>query len=85
VLHSENQVERESDAEIARRQRAGLILLAVFSVIYFGFIGLCAFANTWFSNLLWMGVPVPVWYGASLIVLALAIAGIYGRFSRSRS
>ncbi|MEQ1827890.1 MAG: DUF485 domain-containing protein [Pirellula sp.] len=80
--HSENRVETESIAGIAHRKRIGLILLAFFSSVYFGFIGLCAFANEWFSSLGWLGVPATVWYGFGLIVLALVIAGVYGRWSR---
>lgn len=83
-MHSENQVEVEDQDVIASRQRMGLILLSVFSAIYFGFIALCAFANTWFSGVLLSGVPATVWYGFGLIILALVIAGIYGRFCRKR-
>jgi uncharacterized membrane protein (DUF485 family) len=83
MLHSENQVDEESAATIASRQRAGLVLLAVFSFIYFLFIFLCAFANAWFTSITWLGVPATVWYGFALIGLALLIAGIYGRLCRS--
>jgi uncharacterized membrane protein (DUF485 family) len=85
MLHSENKVDTESSSEIARRERIGLILLAFFSSIYFGFIALCAFANAWFASLTLLGVPATVWYGFSLILLALVIAGLYGRWSRTIS
>jgi uncharacterized membrane protein (DUF485 family) len=85
MLHSENQVETESGKTIARRERIGLILLTLFSIVYFGFIGLCAFANTWFASLSLWDVPVTVWYGFGLIVLAMVIAGVYGRLSRTIS
>jgi uncharacterized membrane protein (DUF485 family) len=80
--HSENKVEVEAAGDIARRRRIGLILLALFSSVYFGFIGLCAFANAWFADLEWQGMPATVWYGFGLIALALLIAVIYGRWSR---
>ena len=83
MLHSENQVDTESIPEIARRERIGLFLLAVFSTVYFGFIALCAFANTWFASISWFDVPATVLYGFGLIALALIIAGIYGRLSRT--
>ena len=38
MLHSENKVDTESRKEIARREKIGLVLLAFFSFIYFGFI-----------------------------------------------
>ncbi len=85
MLHSENRIEEESAKAIASRARVGLILLAVFSFVYFGFIFLCAFANSWFASLEFGGVPVTVWYGFGLIGLALVIAGVYGRLSRTIS
>ena len=85
MLHSENQVEEESAGTIASRARVGLILLTVFSLIYFGFIFLCAFANSWFAAIEFWGVPATVWYGFGLIALALVIAGVYGHLSRTVS
>ncbi len=85
MLHSENKVENESANTIASRARVGLVLLMVFSIVYFGFIFLCAFANAWFASLQFWGVPVTVWYGFGLIALAMVIAGVYGRLSRINS
>jgi uncharacterized membrane protein (DUF485 family) len=82
MLHSENPVEEESRVDIASRERVGLVLLAVFSLIYFAFILLCAFANAWFASITFLDVPATVWYGFGLIGLALVIAGVYGRLSR---
>lgn len=83
--HSENRVDEESAKTIASRERIGLILLAIFSTVYFGFIFLCAFANAWFSSKTFWEVPATVWYGFGLIALALVIAGVYGRLSRTIS
>jgi len=85
MLHSENKVDDESSQEISRRERLGLVLMALFSSVYFGFIGLCAFANTWFAGLSFFDVPATVWYGFGLIALALGIAGVYGRLSQTNS
>jgi uncharacterized membrane protein (DUF485 family) len=85
MLHSENQVDIEAKSDISRRERMGLALLLLFSIVYFGFIGLCAFANAWFASISLIGVPATVWYGFGLIALALVIAGLYGRWSRSKS
>lgn len=85
MLHSENQVETESAQTIAGRERIGLVLLTIFSIVYFGFIGLCAFANTWFASLKLWQVPLTVWYGFGLIALAMVIAGVYGRLCRTIS
>ena len=83
MLHSENRVEEESAKTIAGRARVGLMLLFVFAFVYFGFIFLCAFANSWFASLEFWGVPATVWYGFGLIALTLVIAGVYGRLSRT--
>ncbi len=85
MLHSENRIDEESAKTIAGRERIGLILLAIFSSVYFGFIFLCAFANSWFASLSFWEVPATVWYGFGLIALALVIAGVYGRLSRTIS
>ncbi len=85
MLHSENRIEEESAKTIAGRERMGLTLLAIFSTVYFGFIFFCAFANAWFASLTFWEVPVTVWYGFGLIALALVIAGVYGRLSRTIS
>ena len=85
MLHSENRVDEESAKTIATRERVGLILLAIFSFVYFVFIFLCAFANAWFAALTFWEVPATVWYGFGLISLALIVAGVYGRLSRTIS
>ena len=85
MLHSENRVDDESSKTIASRERVGLILLAIFSFVYFVFIFLCAFANAWFAAVSFWEVPATVWYGFGLIALALIIAGVYGRLSRTIS
>jgi len=85
MLHAKNQVEEESAITIAKRERVGLVLLAIFSSVYFLFIFLCAFANSWFASLTFLGVQATVWYGFGLIALALCIAGIYGRFSSTQA
>lgn len=81
--HLENEI--ESAEQSATRKKWSMILLAIFSSIYAGFICLCAFSYQWFSNLALMGVPAPVWYGLALILLALGIAGVYGTLTRSKS
>ena len=85
MLHSENRVDDESAKTIAIRERIGLILLTIFSFVYFVFIFLCAFANAWFAAVTFWEVPATVWYGFGLIALALIIAGVYGRLSRTIS
>jgi uncharacterized membrane protein (DUF485 family) len=82
--HSKNEVETEDSKEIVRRQRIGLFLMFLFSTVYFGFIFLCTFSNAWFAQSRLLGVPATVWYGFSLIALALIIAGVYGSLCRRK-
>ncbi|MFO0014568.1 MAG: DUF485 domain-containing protein [Planctomycetota bacterium] len=82
-MHSTaNQVDHEPESVIRRRQRIGLILLAIFSAAYGGFIALCTFAYTWISETRIGGVPLTVAYGVGLIGLSLAVAMIYGLMNR---
>ena len=76
--------EEESLATQSSRRRWSMGLLLFFTTVYAGFIFLCVFAYQSFSQLTWRGVPAPVWYGLGIILLALAIAGIYGRVTRTR-
>jgi len=86
MLHeNQSSAEVESNDVLVARRRWSMALLVFFSVIYAGFIGLCAFAYQWFSTITWMGVPAPVWYGLGLIFLALGIAGLYGHLTRLKS
>ncbi len=85
MLH-ENQSNPESESQLVAdaRRRWSTALLVLFTVVYAGFIALCAFAYQWFAASTWLGVPSPVWYGLGIIFLALAIAGIYGHVTRAR-
>jgi uncharacterized membrane protein (DUF485 family) len=80
--HAANEVEHEPESVIQRRQRIGLLLLAIFSIAYCGFIGLCTFAYTWISETLVAGIPLTVAYGVGLIAMSIAVAMIYGFVNR---
>lgn len=78
-------VETESSEQLRSRQRLSLWLLAFFTTVYAVFIALCAFAYDLISSNEIAGVPIVVWYGLGLILLAIAIAGLYGRLTRVRN
>ncbi len=78
-------METESSEQLRSRQRLSLWLLAFFTTVYAVFIALCAFAYDLISSNEIAGVPVVVWYGLGLILLAIAIAGLYGRLTRVRN
>jgi len=76
-----NTIEKENESVIRKRQRLGVVLLAIFSVAYGGFIGLCMFAFEWFSKTQISGIPLTVGYGVALIILSLLMALLYGAMS----
>jgi uncharacterized membrane protein (DUF485 family) len=84
MMFHENQgsAEVESTETVDRRRRISMVLLGLFTAVYAVFIFLCAFSYSSFSKLLLWDVPAPVWYGLGLIILAIGIAGIYGRLTR---
>jgi uncharacterized membrane protein (DUF485 family) len=84
IHENKGAVETESPEQLRARQRLSLGLLAFFTAIYAIFIGLCVFAYDLISRNEIAQVPIVVWYGLGLIVLAIAIAGLYGRLTRSR-
>ncbi len=82
IMHSHaNTTENENESVIQKRQRLGVVLLALFSVAYGGFIGLCMFAFEWFSKTQVSGIPLTVAYGVALIILSLVMALLYGAMS----
>jgi uncharacterized membrane protein (DUF485 family) len=85
MMHeNKSSVETETEEQLRTRQRLSLWLLAFFTTVYAIFIGLCAFAYNLVSSNEIAGVPVVVWYGLGLILLAIALAGLYGRLTRAR-
>ncbi|MFN7290126.1 MAG: DUF485 domain-containing protein [Pirellula sp.] len=85
MMHeNKSSLETETAEQLRSRQRLSLWLLAFFTAVYAVFIGLCAFAYNLVSRNEIAGVPVVVWYGLGLILLAIAIAGLYGRLTRVR-
>lgn len=67
--------------EVAHQpSRLGLVLFAVYLVAYVGFILISALACDWFELILPGGLNLAVVYGFGLILLALLLAAIYGKF-----
>jgi uncharacterized membrane protein (DUF485 family) len=65
----------------ARRARHGLLLLAVYVVLYGGFMVATVFTPSWMGSTLG-GVNVAILYGLGLIGAALALALLYMRLCR---
>jgi uncharacterized membrane protein (DUF485 family) len=64
--------------------KLGLILFAIYLVLYGGFVVLNAFWPESMEYTPLAGVNVAIWYGFGLIVAALVLALIYGWFGASQ-
>lgn len=67
------------------RSGLGLVLFAVYLLVYTGFVLLNAFAPTWMEITPWAGVNLAVLYGLGLIVLAFVLAIVYDAACRLMS
>lgn len=76
--HGPNTVESEDGEVVARNQRLGLRLFAVYAVTYLLFILCCVASPELLEASLWLGISNSVSFGFGLIFLAIAIALIYG-------
>ncbi len=65
-----------------RNARIGLVLFAVYTVVYGGFVVLNAVAPTSMDWSPWLGINLSIWYGFFLIGLAFALAMLYGWLCR---
>jgi uncharacterized membrane protein (DUF485 family) len=70
---------------INRVNRIGLLLFAVYLVLYGGFVLLAAFSPQSMEVTPLAGVNLAIWYGFGLIVAAFVLALVYGWASRSKS
>jgi uncharacterized membrane protein (DUF485 family) len=69
---------------ISRNARNGLILFAIYVVLYLGFMLLNAFEPQRMQQPVLVGVNLAIVYGMSLIVAALLLALVYMLLCRSR-
>jgi uncharacterized membrane protein (DUF485 family) len=61
-----------------RNTRLGLVLFAVYLLLYGGFVLLAAFAPDLMERAPLAGVNLAIWYGFGLIVAAILLALVYG-------
>ena len=67
----------ESASTIAHNAFYGLILFAVYLLLYGGFVYLNAFRRDLMASQPFGGINLAIIYGIALIVAALVLAGIY--------
>ena len=65
--------------------RLGLRLFWFYSVFYFGFVLVNAFAASWVEWVVFPGINLAVLWGFALIALAFLLAAIYGLSCKSDS
>lgn len=63
--------------------RLGLILFFVYLLFYAGFVLISAFAPELMERVVWAGLNLAVVYGFALIVVAFAMALVFGFLCRS--
>jgi uncharacterized membrane protein (DUF485 family) len=66
-----------------RNARIGLILFAVYLLLYGGFVFLNAFAPQTMEITPIPGINLAIIYGFALIIAALVLAGVYGLLCKS--
>ena len=77
---------KTNDSDSAERQfntRLGLILFAIYLVLYLGFVLINAFATNLMDTIVLAGLNLAIVYGFALIVIALVMALIYGAMCRT--
>src|SRR5262249_39518820 len=74
--HGQTPDTSESAGTIARNAFYGLILFAIYLLLYGGFMYVTAFKFEWLSERVF-GANLAIVYGMGLIVAALLLAGVY--------
>ncbi len=75
--------EQENEQAAARRARYGLVLIALYLVLYGGFVLLNAFAPSLMETTPLAGVNLAVLYGLALIAAAFLLALLYDGLCRA--
>ena len=63
---------------LPKSSRLGLVLFAIYLVLYSGFVLLNTFAPATMEATPWAGINVAILYGIGLIAAAVVLALIYG-------
>jgi uncharacterized membrane protein (DUF485 family) len=68
-----------------RANRIGLLLFAMYLMLYGGFVLLAAFSPQSMEVTPLAGVNLAIWYGFGLIIAAFVLALVYGWANRSKT
>ena len=84
IDHGPNVTSAADDHGSERRSRIGLVLFAVYLLLYGGFVLLNAFAPEQMETTPLLGINLAILYGVTLILAAFALAMLYGWLCRKR-
>jgi uncharacterized membrane protein (DUF485 family) len=76
-MHHEPAPEADNDAASAYKTRIGLILFAIYGVVYASFVAINTINPTAMGQVLFAGLNLAVLYGFGLIILAIVMGLIY--------
>ncbi|MEZ6133681.1 MAG: DUF485 domain-containing protein [Pirellulaceae bacterium] len=72
-----------SDSSQVANSRLGIRFFLLYSVFYFGFVFVSAFAAQWSEWMIFPGINLAVAWGFALIGLAVLLSAIYGMSCKS--
>lgn len=75
--------EREHAPTVARNARSGLILFAIYLVLYLGFMLISAFWPDVLDRIVFAGINLAIVYGFGLILAAIVLALLYSWICRT--
>ncbi len=84
IHHEPAEKEIEDPQAIAATTRIGLILFAIYTAVYIGFVVVNTFASGLIESVEFAGLNLAILYGLGLIVLAFVQAMLYGWLCRNR-
>ena len=84
MSHPEDHPDNDPET-VSRNSRNGLMLFAIYVVLYLGFVLLSTFYYDRMKQPVIAGVNLAIVYGMGLIVAALVLAMVYMRLCRTKS
>lgn len=76
-MHHESTPKVKGDAASAYKTRVGLILFAIYGLIYIGFVAINTISPAVMGQVVFAGLNLAVIYGFGLIILAIVMGLIY--------
>ncbi len=84
MLHEPAAKETAKDNAIAFKTRIGIVMFALYGLVYAGFVGINLVRPSMMETVVVAGLSLSVVYGFGLIILALVMALIYNHFCTAK-